>query len=111
MRSVAELLTLDANLSFEQRNGVAIQFLAWLPRVSARRRACWSLTRNRCGINDGFICMLGRSGEGLQLHREAELAELGDQAFGLRLGRAAVEVSGTEVLMLGALFSACGRSR
>ena len=41
----------------------------------------------------------GGLGEGLELHREAELGELGDQAFGLGFGRASVEVIGSEIAM------------
>ena len=43
-------------------------------------------------------------GERLELRREAELSELGQQTFGFGFGGAAIEVLGTEVTMRRAAF-------
>jgi len=50
-------------------------------------------------------CISSRVGDRLQLHLETKLAELGNQALGLRFKRAAVEVISTKIMVGVPFFS------
>jgi hypothetical protein len=66
-------------------DGVRLQ---WLCRVGSPRRAGTS-----CGLGDRF-----------EFDAVSEFGELGDEALGFDLGRAAVEVVGAEIVMFGAVL-------